>query len=239
MLKISYRHDNEVTILDMTGSIDMDAQDTIHVLTEITSDASLKNLLWNFKEVDSISSSGVGILLNAYVEIKNQGRIGKLINVGPGVLEVFQVHKVLPVFEIFPNEETARKQIGIDTEEREKAYIRLFERINVDLKAKFKLATKGVGASVHKFHGGDATSLSMCGIYLRTHYTHPKDTLLETRLMLPGGFFRPQVRFLSKVAWEADKETHADMYPGMALCILFMEIKEKAKLEKFLTEHGV
>jgi anti-anti-sigma factor len=239
MLKISYRHDEDITILDMSGTIDVDAEDTIKHLTEISSDGSLKNLLWNLKEIESISSSGVAILLNAYAEIKKQDRINKLIHVGPKLLQVFQVHKVLPAFDIFPNEASAKKQILVDSEEREKAYKRLFERITVELKAKFKLATKGVGADVHKFHSGEATSLSMCGIYLHTDYTHPTDTLVEVKLVLPGGFFRPHVKFLAKVAWEANPKDHVGMYPGMALCILFMAVKEKAKLEKYLHELGV
>jgi anti-anti-sigma factor len=239
MLQISYRHDEDVTTLDMNGVIDVDAQDTIKLLTEISSDGSLKNLLWNLKDVEEISSSGVAILLNAYAEIKKQNRINKLIYVGPKLLEVFQVHKVLPAFDIFPNEASAKKQILVDSQERENAYKRLFDRISVELKAKFRLATKGVGADVHKFHNGEATSLSMCGIYLHTDYTHPKDSLIEMKLVLPGGFFRPHVKFLAKVAWEADPTKHHDRYPGMALCILFLDIKEKAKLEKYLHELGV
>ncbi len=239
MLQISYRHDDDITVLDMSGVIDVEAQDTIKLLTEISADGSLKNLLWNFKEVENISSSGVAILLNAYAEIKKQDRINKLIYVSPKLLEVFQVHKVLPAFDIFPNEASAKRQILVDSQEREKAYKRLFERISIELKAKFKLATKGVGADVHKFHGGEATSLSMCGIYLHTDYTHPTDTLIEVKLVLPGGFFRPHVKFLAKVAWEANPKEHTGMYPGMALSILFMMVKEKAKLEKYLNEHGV
>lgn len=239
MIKISQRKDEDITILDVEGTYDVEAQDLIKEFIVNNPKYFNENLLWNFKEVSSISSGGIGILLNACTEIKKQGRITYLFNVSPEVLEVFQLHKVLPVFDIYPDEYAAKKQVKIEVGKKGEAFIRLFERINVNLKAKFKKFKKGRLSGIKGFYNAEAKSLSMCGIFLNTKNTCSTDTLLETRLLLPGGFFKPHVEFIGKVVWVAKKEEQSNLYPGMALCILFMEEKEKSKLEEFLKQQGV
>jgi hypothetical protein len=56
--------------------------------------------------------------------------------------------------------------------------------------------------------------------------------------LLPNGFIKPHIKFLGKVVWVAEKEKHSNLYPGMALCTLFMEEKEKSNLEEFLKQQG-
>jgi anti-anti-sigma factor len=238
MIKISQRKDRDITILDVEGTYDIEAQNLINEFITNKPEHFNENLLWNFKEVSSISSSGVAILLNACTEIKKQGRITNLFNVRPEVLEVFQLHKVLPILNIYPDENAAKRQVQLEAEKKGQAYIRLFERINVNLKAKFKIFKKGRLSGIHRFQNAEAKSLSMCGIFLHTKNTCSANTLLETKLLLPNGFIKPHIKFLGKVVWVAEKEKHSNLYPGMALCTLFMEEKEKSNLEEFLKQQG-
>jgi anti-anti-sigma factor len=238
MLTIGHRKDSDITVLDLAGDFGADAQAAIsELVAKYTHDAHT-NIVWNFRDVSAINSSGIGILLNACGEIKKHGAIAKLARVSPAALEVFGIHKVIPVFDIYPDEAAAKKRIRIEVEETDKAYVRLFERINVDLKARFKEFKKGFLRGLARPRAADATSLSMCGIFLKTGSTYPKDTLLETTLLLPEGGSKPQVKFLGKVVWVADREKQPGLYPGMALCTLFMEDAEKAKLEGFIKAHG-
>lgn len=237
MLNVNYRKEKDnISILDLSGTFDLDSQEVVQRLVSTESEKSAGNQLWNFSGVDSITSSGVGILLNAISEIREQGRIAKLVSVGPELLDVFIVHKVLPALDIRPDEISAIKQIGIEMSEKEKEYKRLFERVSVILKAKFKKFGKVNGSD--SLSGAETKCVSRSGLFLSTALTYDADTILDVRLLLPVGLFKPQVRFLGKVVWVADRDKQPDMYPGMALCTLFMEGKERAKLEEFLTCHG-
>ncbi len=84
----------------MEGTLDIEAEGLIKgSITDNPSDSN-GNFVFNFNDVGAITSSGIGILLNAYMDISKKGGIAKLANVKPSVLDAFQVHKVLHVFDI-------------------------------------------------------------------------------------------------------------------------------------------
>lgn len=222
----------------MEGALDIEAEDIIKgSITDKPSDAN-GNFVFNFNEVDAITSSGIGILLNAYMDISKKGGIAKLSNVKPSVLDAFQVHKVLPVFDIYPDENAAEKRVCMERDEKDEKIRRLFERINVDLNTKFKIFKKKAPSGIFGYKKAIAKTLSMCGIFLQTHDVYEANTILEVKLLLPGGFLKNNITFLGKVVWVAGKESQANIYPGMALCILSIEEKEKSKLEDFINLQG-
>ncbi len=240
MLTVTYREIDDVSVLDLYGAIDLDAQDLINELASKESIHPKANQLWNLKDVKSISSSGIGILLNALMEVKSQGRVAKLAGAVPELLDGFRLHKVLPAFDIHPDEESAIKQIKVEMDEKAEDYIRLFDRVNVGLKAKYKkYVEQGNGAAPQKSRSAETKCLSRSGIFLQTEKTFEPDTLIEVTLKLPKGFIKPHVDFVGKVVWVADEIKQPQMYPGMALCTLFMEDAERKKLEDFLSAQGI
>jgi anti-anti-sigma factor len=239
MLRIDQRQENNITFLDIEGSFDIEAEDLIKDTITKSSSGSNGNFVFNFNEVETITSSGIGILLNAYMDVSKRGGIAKLSNVMPSILDAFQVHKVLPAFDIYPDEKSAAKRVHIELNEKGEKIRRLFERIIVDIQAKFKRFKKDVPAGMFRFKKADAKSLSIGGIFLQTYDTYDANTILVVKLLLPGGFLRKYVTFLGKVVWVAAKESHASIYPGMALSTLFIEEKEKNKLEDFIASQGV
>ncbi len=238
MLEISKRDRNNITFLDMEGALDIEAEEVIKgSITDNPSDSN-GSFVFNFNDVDTITSSGIGILLNAYMDISKNGGIAKLSNVKPSVLDAFQVHKVLPVFDIYPDENAAEKRVCMERDEKDEKIQRLFERIDIDLKAKFKEIKKNTPSEIFGSRKAIAKSVSMCGIFLQTDDVYEANTIFEVKLLLPGSFLRNNITFLAKVVWIAGKESHANLYPGMALCILSIEEKEKSKLEDFISLQG-
>ncbi len=238
MLKISQRHRNNITFLDMEGALDIEAEDLIKGSIADKSSDSNGNFVFNFNDVDTITSSGIGILLNAYMDISKKGGIAKLSNVKPIVLDAFQVHKVLPIFDIYPDENAAEKRVCMERDEKDEKIRRLFERIDIDLNAKFKIFKKSASSRIFGFKKAIAKTVSMCGIFLQTHDVYEANTILEVKLLLSGSILKNNITFLGKVVWVAGKESHANVYPGMALCILSIEEKEKSKLENFINLQG-
>lgn len=239
MLNISSRNAEEITVLDFEGDFDLNAQGPVSkVLGRKTSGVG-GCVIWNFKDVASISGSGIGILINAFKEMRGSGRVAKLVNVNPSVLDVLQVHKVLPAFDIHTDEAAAAKQIRIEVEEKGEAFKRLFDRINIDIKARFKRFREGREAEGCKVCSAEVKSISRCGIFLSTNEIYPRDTVLQVTLELPTGLFKTQVKFLGKVVWVTETKDKRGMGPGMAMSIVSLDPGERKKLEEFLAGHGV
>lgn len=239
MLNIRSRNAEEITVLDFEGDFDLNAQGPVSsVLGRKASDAD-GPVIWNFNDVASITGGGIGILINAFKEMGGLGRVAKLVNVRPSVVDVLQVHKVLPAFDIHTDEAAAAKQIRIEMEKKGEAIKRLFDRINIDLKARFKRFREGREAVDCKVCNAEAKSLSRCGIFLCTNELYPRDTVLQVYLELPTGLFKPQVKFLGKVVWVTETRNKDGMGPGMAMSIVSLAPEERTKLEEFLEGHGV
>ena len=69
----------------------------------------IQKLLVDMDKVPYIYSTGVGFLVSSHTSITQTGGQLKLVKVNPKVLEVLEVMKLLPVFEIFDDEEVAIK----------------------------------------------------------------------------------------------------------------------------------
>ncbi len=235
MLKIDSRDAAYATILDLTGEIDIEAEtrlkdEAVHGVPSGT------NIIWNFSEVSNVSSTALGILLDISKEITRNGGTSRIVNISPEVLDVFQVHKVIQAFSILPDEKSALRRIVLDQEKEGDRYGRLFERLKVKLKGRMKLFRKGRQGSreTEPYTEVEASSLSMGGIFLKTGTTYDANTVLDIRLALPTGIFKPQVKLLAKVVWSADKESDGAPSKGMALSTLFIDEDERKKLENFL-----
>jgi anti-sigma B factor antagonist len=239
MLNINRREDEDMVVLDLDGAFDLDSLGPVEQLMSDSSALAAAGVLWNFKEVHSINSSGIGILLDAFSRLKKRGNITKLVNVNDEVLDVLNVHKVLPAFDIHPCEMSAGKELKIELADTSNTagYVRLYDRVNVKLSVKFKNFKKGRESETFPEHDAEVVSLSRGGVFLQTDDTYPKGSVLGMTLIL--GEEGAEIKMLGKVAWVADPEQHADRYPGMALTIVCMEKDDLGKLTEYLHTQGV
>lgn len=107
-LKITERKVNDVTILDLAGSIRLgdDSSKLRNALRIIEGDGA-KNILLNLADVSTIDSSGLGELVAGFVSIKKSGGNLKLFNLTERVSELMVITKLLTVFDVFETEEEA------------------------------------------------------------------------------------------------------------------------------------
>ena len=108
MMKANTRQVEGVTIVDMNGRITLGEgsvvlRDTVrNLLTE-----DRKKILLNLADVTYIDSSGIGELVSAYTNVKNQGGDLKLLNLTKKVHDLLQITKLYTVFEIADDEAQA------------------------------------------------------------------------------------------------------------------------------------
>ena len=239
MLTLDLKQDCNIAVIYLDGDFDLDSEDTLNTAIAGKDESCFSGLVWNFKNVRSITSSGIAILYNAYIEIQKKGVITKLTNVDDAVLDILSVHKILPAFDIHPTEDAAIKQVRLDLASIMSSNSkRLFERIDVELDASFKLFRTGRESTTCKSYKATATTLSKCGLFLKTYTSFPSDTPLEITLSLRDGKHEPTATFLAKVAWVAGRDCHPEFFPGIALSILNITTGEKLKLLSYLDAHG-
>jgi len=93
MFNISLQNKNEVLL---SGRFDAAQSDKVKgIMDEISGDCVV-----NLRDLEYISSAGLGSLLNLYMRLKNSGHSVKLINMNKHVREVFKYSKLDDVFTI-------------------------------------------------------------------------------------------------------------------------------------------
>ncbi|HUO61473.1 MAG TPA: STAS domain-containing protein [Candidatus Acidoferrales bacterium] len=113
MMKANTRNIEGVTIVDMNGRITLGEgsvvlRDTVrNLLTD-----GRKNILLNLADVTYIDSSGIGELVSAYTNVKNQGGDLKLLNLTKKVHDLLQITKLYTVFDIADDEAKAIKSFA-------------------------------------------------------------------------------------------------------------------------------
>ena len=108
MLDITERQTNGTTILDLAGNVIMGggSKRLGEEVRRLTS-AGNTNVLLNFTSVKYLDSSGVGELLSLSDAISRADGSLKLSNLPPKVEEVLTLSGVLPIFDIYEDENAA------------------------------------------------------------------------------------------------------------------------------------
>jgi anti-sigma B factor antagonist len=106
-LRMNTRVQDGVLILDCIGRIVFGEESA--ALRESVKSAISGNskVVLNLAEVNYIDSGGLGTLVSLYTTARNAGGALKLANLTRRVTDLLQVTKLVSVFEVFPDEQTA------------------------------------------------------------------------------------------------------------------------------------
>jgi anti-sigma B factor antagonist len=106
-MEISVREVSGVNILDLSGSLDTNtsqaAEDEVNSLIS----AGHGKILFNFKELDYISSSGLRVLLATAKKLKVSGGLMKVCSLNSVVQEVFDISGFAGILNLASDEEEA------------------------------------------------------------------------------------------------------------------------------------
>jgi anti-sigma B factor antagonist len=105
MLNISERRVEDVTILDLDGSIRLGEEESrLRDSVKGLLAAEQKNLLLNLHQVDYIDSSGIGALVYSFTTVRRHEGQLKLLHLTTKVRDVLTLTKLLSVFETYDDE---------------------------------------------------------------------------------------------------------------------------------------
>jgi anti-sigma B factor antagonist len=107
-LEIKERGAGDVVILDLLGKItigegSVQLRDAVSNLLE----SGRQRIILNLQGVSYVDSSGIGELVSRYTTTKNQGGQLKLLQLPKKIKDLLMITKLLTVFEIYEDEETA------------------------------------------------------------------------------------------------------------------------------------
>ena len=118
-LKITESRAGDVTILHMTGRLELEEGDLVfrdHVNRLIAE--GRVNLLLDLKEVTRIDSAGIGMLVSKYLSAQNRGGTIKLLQLTRRSDHLMDITRLTTVFEIFEDEDEAVRSFGTTTPQR-------------------------------------------------------------------------------------------------------------------------
>ncbi len=107
-MKIETRTIGDVTVLDCSGKITL-GEGTMAVRNKVRDilKSDGKKIILNLGDVNYIDSSGIGELVSTYTTVTNGGGQLKLLNLTKKIHELLQITKLLTVFQVFENEQSA------------------------------------------------------------------------------------------------------------------------------------
>jgi anti-sigma B factor antagonist len=108
-LRMSTRSMHGVLIVDCSGRVVFGEESA--TLRDIVKKllAENPNVVMNLREVNYIDSGGLGTLVSLYTSARSAGGAVKLASLSQRVGDLLQVTKLLTIFEVFDDEETATK----------------------------------------------------------------------------------------------------------------------------------
>ena len=109
-LDVKERQAGDVTILDMSGEVRI-GQGSValrEVIRKLSGEGK-KKLLLNLGGVNYVDSSGIGELIANYTTVSRQGGQLKLLNLTDKIQNLLVITKLLTVFDVYEDEETALK----------------------------------------------------------------------------------------------------------------------------------
>lgn len=107
-LQISIRESGDVTILDLRGRSTIDGESELldNRLRKLIANG-VRRVLLNLTDLTQVDSSGVGVIIDSYVSLRDQGGNLKLLCPQGRVREVLRVLRLLEIIPYFENETEA------------------------------------------------------------------------------------------------------------------------------------
>lgn len=109
-IKTITKNDN-IYLIKLSGSIDSDTHMKLEDELKRIIDAKIRALVLDMTGVDYISSIGIRTVVSAKKALEAKGASFAMANLNPHIKKVFDVMKILPMFDIFDGMPEADKYI--------------------------------------------------------------------------------------------------------------------------------
>ncbi len=109
---VGFRQHNGVQILDLHGELDAHTAPELEAVLQKCLQNGQYNILINGRDLDYISSAGLGVFMAYVEEIREKGGDLKIAELKPGVYNVFDLLGFPLLFDILPSEAEALERFA-------------------------------------------------------------------------------------------------------------------------------
>lgn len=231
-LEIYSREKQGVTILAVSGNIDISASEFIEVVGWHLSNHRLE-ILCDFSKVGMLDYAGLSVITIAYKNVVNHDGRMKFFGVPASVRNVLHAVMLDRIFEIYETEELALNAFKEDKQIDKIKHMQLRRRLKrvcleipITYKAKF---------SDQKEYKGKFFDISGSGAFIFGKKTFALHDILTLQFDLPhmAGF-----NIDAKVVWLADKDIQPQQYPGMGLDFYKITVSTQKRLINYIEKNA-
>lgn len=97
--KMLHRYDGKTLIIDFYGEVDSTNAPKYRVQLDTLLDKSKEDVILNFKHVTFIDSSGIGLVLGRYNQLKQQNRTLSISSLNNTAYKVFELTGIFKIME--------------------------------------------------------------------------------------------------------------------------------------------
>jgi len=237
-MEIKIRYQKNIAILDVQGTIDINASALIETVGKILKEG-VDKIIINLSDVNSMDYNGLSVLAISYKNVLNNKGILKLSNVPLQVMELLRLVKLDDVFNIYMDIDKAIESFkSIRKVQRERDLTkhplrRRFKRLAIDINVYYK---KSEGESEKTpLYSGLTGNISGAGLFLRSINILPIGTKVDLDIVLSK--IKKTISVKGMVIWVADKELQPDLYPGMGVQFLDIGQKPQEELISFIEKN--
>lgn len=232
-MKIKFRESEDITILDIEGSIDINASELVETVGWLLKNNKLK-ILCNFENVELVDYSGLSILAIAYKNVANHNGVMKFCNVGLHIKELLRVVQLDKIFYCYDTEEEALKNFDEKILELERRPLRRrFKRLEININVDFNIVKTKVKET--KIHKGKVLNISGAGMFIYSPDLFPVRTTLNLEISLPEELAPLEMEGM--VIWIADKNLQSYCYPGMGVQFINVNAEKQKELLDFIDKN--
>lgn len=112
MLESSFYVSKNTLIVRLKGELDQNETDDLRIrINELMVKYNIVNIIFNLRELEFMDSSGIGIIIGRYCQIKNKGQI-VLCEINRGIQKLISLSGLVRICKIKDSEQTALCHIG-------------------------------------------------------------------------------------------------------------------------------
>ena len=232
-MKVKVREKEKVVILDLEGSIDINAASFVETVGWVLKNKT-KDIICNFEGVNLVDYVGISLIAVVYKNVLSHGGRINLYNLPSHITKLFSIVGLNKVFEYYATEEQALagiKESKSVSQLIKKRLRRKFKRIPLSTDVDYRQKV----SQSRLFYKGKIVNLSGDGIFMHADKMFPVGDLMLLHLNLlpePG-----TIELEAKVIWLADKELQANDYPGMGLEFCNITTKSQEEIIQFVEKY--
>ena len=111
--EIRERAAGSVTVVELAGRITLgDSGDGVEARLQEIINSGVRALLLDLSRVEALDSRGIKALVRAFITMQKRDGQLKLMKPSPRIRQVLEITRLLQVFEVFEDEESARNSFG-------------------------------------------------------------------------------------------------------------------------------